>query len=760
MNLWSAHIYNRKLEDREERVLSLFSALPTSAAEFDLALAGQLSGQMNFDAVHIVGYRSVIELASGWLIQDGNVSLERLAVGVGEVDRRIRFIYFDEESGQHFSHDLSGAISCDEHLISTEQTESLLCAFRQSGGEERAPFGTHYSKTSNRHSDRFLRVSNVVESASNVQLIAFWLMPRIWKRNWKYILVDTSSIYSVALTGIHEAMLLDGLKDRPAIWSFRSYAGIDDISDQQAKHSLFLISASTSNGLVQKLRSRGVDSEQIVTLFHLEEESPVNKQVLCNLNGVNGDGLEVIKNFAADDCELCERHHHLIRIDGDQFSISPPSINIIEIVAKDLPSEYKSSLSALAGLGAFCAYRRHGERIATLGIDVKSILVSIASDKSRALLTKKRERWEIQRRLGMTVSLKAVVSSSYPGSQEIAEGVANDTRQSLNVPEQISVLSPSELRAISPSPNSGAVVAISCIDDGKELLAISRTLRKVQPGGSIRYLCPVMLMGPKREAGRLTSSLTFGSHGKDTFQLEPLFQYDVECYEPETSWSQELSSLRKLVDWADSIEEVIPEEVETRITRLQKSQAEGLVHDLFWPDLDGVPLQLRSDFTLLDDSLRDPAASQADLFAVYCMVLTSLRHNDTSNRRLQNNAFVRSVLSPSNFDRFSDGILQACLLRAARPKELSYSTCEVGTSEEMKNILLFALSVDAGSDKAEATLEFLVALMTGRMSLRETHLREVTDAVINASERTGRTAFLMAKYIQEIHFPKSDLGTD
>lgn len=755
MNPWSTQIYTRNIGGKEERVLSLFSALPTSAAEFDLALATQLSGQLTFDAVNIVGHQNVVELVSGWLKEEGNISFDRLATGITELSKRLRLIYFDTETGLHTSQDLYGSATHDEQLIGLERTKSLLCAFCQSGGEERAPFGTHYSKTSERHSDRFLRVSNVVESAANVQLIAFWLTPWIWKRDWKYILVDTSSIYSVALTGIHEATLRSGLVTRPAIWSFRSYAGIEEISDEQAKHSLFLISASTSNGLVKRLTSRGVDSQQIVTLFHLERETAPNQQVLCDLNGTNGDGLEAIKNYPADDCELCEKHHHLIQIDGDQFSIAPPNINSIEILAKDLPSDYKSTLSALAGLGVFLAYRRQGERIATLGIDAAPILTGAISDKSRALLTKKRERWDVQRRLSMTVGLRASVNCNYPGSREIAEELARDIKQLLHAPEQVFVLNSTELRTISPLPNTGAVVSISCIDDGKELLAISRTLRKVQPGGSIRYLCPVMLMGPKREAARLTSSLTFGSHGKDTFQLEPLFQYDVECYEPETSWSQELNSLRQLVDWADANDETIPQEIEARILRLQRAQAQGLIHDLFWPDLDHAPLHLRSDFTLLDDSLQTPKASQADLFAVYCMLLTSLRHNESSSRKLQNNSFARSVLSPSNFDRFSDGVLQACLLRAARPKELSYSTCDVSTSEEMKNILLFALSVEAGSDKAEATLEFLVALMTGRMSLRDTHLLEVTDAVINASERIGQIASLMAKYIQAKLLPGS-----
>ena len=748
MNLWAAQTYIRKVDDGEERVLTLYSSTQTSAAEFDAALAQQLSGSLAFDAVHIVGYKDRIDLVFTWLINPENVTIDRLKTSLDDIKNRIRFFFFDEQTGTHSVRLLSGEILNDTELIETEKCESLLRAFSTSGGEEKAPTGTHYSKISRRHADRFLRVSNVIENASNVQLVAFWLQPYIWGKNWKCIFVDTSSIFAVVLTAVQEALVRTGLSKCSPVVSFRSYAGIGEVSTHQAKQSLFLISASTSNGLHREVISRGAPTKQIVTLFHLSKKQSDNGVVLCNLAGTNVEGLLPIENYDENSCELCEKHHHLIQIDGDQFSIAPPQTRVIEILAVDLPKKYKASLSAIAGLGVFYAFRRQGERVASLGVNVHPILEGAMQDKSRAMLEKKREIWAIQRSQGMTISLRAVISSNYVGSQEIAHVIAQEVRAVLCNPNEIVVANSTGLGSMPPEKNRGALVAAACIDDGKELLAISRTLRKVHEGGAIRYLCPVMLMAPNHEAKRLISNLTFGSQGPGTFQLEPLFQYEVECYETEAPWTEELNALRKLVDWADSVDEEIPIEIEIRIRRLQQAQSEGMVTDLFWTDLNHQPLKLRSDFTLIDDSLRAPIASQADLYAVICIVLTSLRYSEKANRRLQNNSFERSVIAPNNFDRFSDGILQACILRAARPKELAFSTCEARMSDEMKNILLYALSEEAGSDKAEAIVEFLLALITGRMSLHHAHLSDVCKAVIQADQRMNATVMLMVKFLK------------
>jgi hypothetical protein len=80
-------------------------------------------------------------------------------------------------------------------------------------------------------------------------------------------------------------------------------------------------------------------------------------------------------------------------------------------------------------------------------------------------------------------------------------------------------------------------------------------------------------------------------------------------------------------------------------------------------------------------------------------------------------------LSPRNFDRFNDGIIQASFLRASQPIELDYSHFRK-ESGEMTEILRFILSNSANS-AGEAAQEFVLALALGRMRLADNDAKEL-----------------------------------
>ena len=482
-------------------------------------------------------------------------------------------------------------------------------------------------------------------------------------------MVDTSGIYSIALTAIHEASIRNGLEGTPLVWSHRSHEGVADIASHQAATALSLVSASTSGGLVQRLASQGVIPDRIVTL--------------------------------------------------------------LEIRAADLSEQIKAEAGSIFGLGAFVAYRRGADRrIASLGLRVDPILNRELSEKNRAALSAKRDRWAELMRRSSSVSTRHVVAGSYPGSQAIAEGVAGSIRGCLRDSDGPEVVTPEQLRNASPLANTSTIVVAACIDQAKELLSVSRTLRDVQEDGSTSYLAVADLMGSKGERDRLRSNLTFGQHGPGTFSLHTLFCLPLDCYEEQPSWEVEVQELKRVVDWADDRDLDLPDEVERRIQYLQKAPSEGIVESLFWPAADGSTLALRSDFTLIRDARRDPAATQADLFAVMSLVLTALRHSTDINRRLAHNAYERVVLSPHNFDRFNDGILQASLLRSARPQELAFGACDPSVSEQMLDVLIHALPDGDVPEKSEALMEFLIALLTRRMTLHTMHLVDFCQRVI------------------------------
>ncbi|WP_186146194.1 hypothetical protein [Burkholderia gladioli] len=755
--------YTSTASGNKEQILSIFINDPNvTLDEFDAAFVDAISKiNVAVDFVHIVGYTQEVDRIRAWLTAADSALKGRFEGLVGAGETGIRCIRFDQDSGKHVVESLNGDPVNDDELIRSEQQDVLLEVFKLGGGEQRAPFGTHYVKTSGNHADRFLRVSNVLEDGANVSLIAYWLAAYLWKRPVRHVIVDTSGIYSVAQKVIYEVGARGGLTCTPSLWSHRSYDGIDQITEDQAAEALFLISASSSGGLEHRLIQQGASPAAVVTLFLLAPSGSANGHFICNLTGPNGNGLDAIENFTEGDCRWCRSHFHRILIQGDQFSITPPNVSSVEIKATDLPDSIKPMLSALIGLRVFCAYRRReNDRIATIGADVAPVLQATPTQKNQAFLNKKRMEWASLVRRSSTVSLRHVVSCSYPYSLELGKEIALATQKLLQKTERPAVISPGDLRSAEPEKETSTLVISSCIDESKELLSVSRTLRDVQENGSITYLSVLQLINPKSEAERLRSNLMFGQHGPSTFSMHCLISLPICCYEEVTSWASELAALRRIVSFADQHDMEVPAKLDERITRLEQAPATGLIDDLFWTTREGEPLALRSDFSLITDARNPPEATQADLFVIITAILTQLRTSPDASRRLSHNAYERSIFAPENFDRFNDGVLQACMWRAAKSEELSYGACDISMSERMLNVLLHALPGQTVKERSEALMEFLIALATDRLTLHSEHLREFCSRVI-AIEAAEDSARLTSQYLlwreQERH-PEKALG--
>lgn len=755
MRLWLFTSYRRKTDQGAKQYLSIFISGPgANLEELDADLVRYLQYVGPVNSIHFVGYApEILSLRTSLGMQD-DVLLERLKNVTGNGNQSLMFFAFDPSTGSHNCIDITNASPVNAtELTNDERRDSLLAVFCKAGGEEMAPAGTHYAKTSEKHCDRFLRVSNVLEDGNNVRLLAFWLIPELWMTTAKNVIVDTSGIYSVALTALQEAYRLGGLNCGPRVWSHRSHEGVTDIPARLAEDAIFIVSASTSNDLVRKLFAQGARANKVTTLFSLSPDSIKGHAILCDLRGDGEIGLKPIKNQYAANCTWCQQHFHLIGIRGDQFSISPPRMTHVEIRGTDLDEKSRQVLSGLAGLGAFYAYRRReGDRLSSLGIDVLPLLQGDMPEKSRALLQRVRDKWASMTRRSQTVSLRNVVATSYPRSREIAESIFEAAKDRLAATAILQLVDTFTLRDLEPRANTSSIVVSACIDEFQELLSVSTTLRDIQESGTTSYLSIVQLLAPKQLVDRVKSNLTYGAHGAETFSYFSALEIFADAYEDEPSWRVELIALQRLRSWADNHELDIPIELETRIARLAQAPANGLIEDLFWPDAKGQQLRLRSDFALIEGSLREPCAKQADLYAIMCVVLTALRCNADGSRRLAHNSYERSVLSPGNFGRFNDGVLQASLLRAARPKELAYIAGDALLSQQMLDILIDGLPNLARPEKSEALIEFLIALMTGRMTLARPHFKEYLDRLIDATSVAWPLAALIGRYMSATTF--------
>ena len=140
----------------------------------------------------------------------------------------------------------------------------------------------------------------------------------------------------------------------------------------------------------------------------------------------------------------------------------------------------------------------------------------------------------------------------------------------------------------------------------------------------------------------------------------------------------------------------------------------------------------------LDTATSGPSEiSQADVFAVVSNLFAASRSgsNDLTKKSgdaipLAQSVYGHILLTPEAFMTFNDGVLKACLLRAARKSDLMYEV-DPAYSNRMLEIVLAELagwSVGTG----DALPEMLLALATRRLRLRETDLSQIRAKALGA----------------------------
>src|SRR5258708_10470662 len=203
--------------------------------------------------------------------------------------------------------------------------------------------------------------------------------------------------------------------------------------------------------------------------------------------------------------------------------------------------------------------------------------------------------------------------------------------------------------------------------------------------------------------------------------------------------------------WADRNELDFPSAITDRIATLETEASRGLIDGLFWPSLQGKPLRIRSDFTMLNTFGGSRAISQADVFAVVSALLHCLRQGVAGKPRLTYRAYERTVVSPDNFQRFNDGVIQAAILRSSRGYDIAYGNCDRATSQQLFELLKWQLQ-KAPQGEGEALVEFLIALSCKRLTLHPQHEIDICELV--RGKRVLPPNFYIFKKLKKKKAPK------
>jgi hypothetical protein len=296
------------------------------------------------------------------------------------------------------------------------------------------------------------------------------------------------------------------------------------------------------------------------------------------------------------------------------------------------------------------------------------------------------------------------------------------------------------------SDDGAVVIVASCITTGKKLLQISRIMRKHNSLNLIYFIG--MFRPPTSElADNLISDLSKGKDKSDERLVIFVEKINTSIRQKDTSWDAEKEFLEKVLSIIEAPDTNLAEFLNDRINNLiDNKKNKGLVNNVFIPKYDKKILSLRKNFAFWSFDYKEEEISQSEVFFTISNIVTNIENNNINcPNSLQQSNYKRNILSPRNFNRFNDGVVQASILRASKPEFLSYDLDP--ESNTLMRDLLITLIEKYDDPDGEALLEFMLAIGTKKIKLKKDELLEV---IIRAESCPDKIISGFAKYVKLI----------
>jgi hypothetical protein len=635
------------------------------------------------------------------LAELANDSLHVSTLGRLGKSAAVALIGYDSMGGETRRRCIFGKLPDQGMTLDDVRRRGITNIFNERRGFVEATATYHFENPSGRHTERFIRLSNILARGAEIAFIGFCCLPYIAPKVTVAYL-DTPSLYAIVAAINEQRASFAGAR-----WiladNFSSYAGFDEYEFDGGDDSVVLISASSSGSLAGRLvAEKNVDPEQIVQLLYLGRK-PSTTKIVCDLSRnaeANPAGISTLPSVnESGDCPMCMGGSHAIKLQGDQFEFAGPQQDALLVGVGDAPKGLPLLMGRYACAEVFeLGLGRSGSKTPRL--------FHINADKLlKAEAFQKKLDYALRRSLPASLS-QVIAADDY--SMALAEQIAGHpaTKPAVIARNAIDTIPADTVDAI-------AIVA-SVIESGRTLLDISRDLRSIASSAPLIYIVGMAKSTgePKRE--RLESSLV-QTHNLFPYQLVTVDQIVLPASADGHAWAAELNLLV-----APEVTGLITTElrpvIEARIARLRRASS-PMADDLFLPNAQA-PLCLQPGFVFWPKNIPGQLGyRQADVFFTIAAVLQRLRANAfvPGNRRIISNWFQQTILAPGNFGRFNDDVIQASLLRAAYPYELNFTDAPA-ESREMGRLLRRVI-VASQSPRGGAASEFLLALATSRLQL-------------------------------------------
>lgn len=621
------------------------------------------------------------------------------------------------------------------------QQAGLRLLFSATGALMTAHAGLHFGKPSGKHSAHFLRGGAVAERSVHAHFVAASLLGWASETEYGRLWVDTSAIASIAYALNQMRFALSGTL--PAVVdTFGGYDGMDEVSFSGP--GLALISATTSGGLSKKLVERGVPMERQRTLFFVGEHD-ANSTVLCDLTARGDDAdaafIAPFKTFnTSHTCDFCNNGQNVVLLQGDSFTPVPGHASPLQ-----LKGEYSDA-----------AHRAFVQEFLSKGV----VSLRASDDKSKPTVRSLSFRFDhlithdpavrkkVEDRLAAFLPFRSryLIHLDDPESLAIGE-IARDLCHTRGL-RDVELISVSALVSRGAMNDGVSVVIAGMTATGRELLNISRELRKlVAGGGNIAYFVGCVRTSDLRTLKDLQINLTF-KPDSSRYAFDHIWYAQTEPYSAANDpWLAESRVLGAFEEWLrEQTDNGALDAVVARRDALSRPLGahEGFIPSNLGAGGDRFELRLNPNFALWNPGLDAKEATHAEVYFTLSTVLHRSRYTADGRYSLFEQPGFGHVLAPTNFDRFNDPVIQAALLRGARGTELRFIELPP-LSSRMAEVIAASVQSWADEERGGAALEFALSLIRG--------VREDTAGAIRLDELGYEVVREAAEAVDEYEAP-------
>lgn len=649
-------------------------------------------------------------------------------------EESIRILHFNKDGkivGQRLSVRDGTIKALRGSAIDIIRNATLTHWFHSRGGMMEAGEGYYYRKPSHKAVDRFIRTGNILVDSGEILYLCFWLVGFVGS-DTQTIWVDSSTILSVGYALI-QSRYQWGLSGNQSvrIRSFESYKAFDKLPDFDSG-SIAVISASSGGAMARDFfNQKNYPEQAIVTLFFLATKGSTNPTVkkigaiICDLtvSSVNSGGYQPARISRPDE-DIFPSSAKPIPITPEGFVPHGRKIETLELTKHHLPAWYRDIAKDILGR-KMVAVNRVDQCQQQAGGLIRRLMVALDLTKNwrgfcdgtskDSWIDKKLIRY-LQTKIPGT--LKCIIHAGDKQSEELADAIVRWFSQN-GKPVDHCV----SIREYSSSPTTFGVlpddiwftlVVGSCLLDMHPLLNASQLLRQTQANNALGYLVPVQIAKDKKKADFDKINLSFCNDGSN-YGVEVFSSFSANwIHDQFNAWEAEKRYWSNLVNRSDlELTSHQEDAIRQRVNDLAKRT--GMLDNVFLPSPAGTSFRLRKNSMFLEglslDSRID-SISQADTVFLMSALISNLHEKGI----LFESSLHRVLLDPGNFNRFSDGVIQASMLRLARDGEMAYAL-DKGNSLKMTRFLM-DLIVNAKSPRAEALTEFIFAIASGSLTLR------------------------------------------